>query len=72
MKLVPISEEALLRENGIFFKPATLRQWHSTGKNAHLFRKVSGRVFIDLREWKRFEGASTAERAVKRVLKRAK
>ena len=72
MTFIPISDEGLLKQNGIFFKPATLRHWRSTGKNARLFRKVSGRVFIDLREWKRFEGASRAERAVKGVLKRAK
>lgn len=72
MTFIPISDEALLKQNGIFFKPTTLRQWHCKGKNAHLFRKISGRVFIDLREWKRFEGASTAERAVRGALKRAK
>ena len=47
MKLIRLREQDL-KEAGIPFTKGTLRVWHSKGKNKEIFKKVSGRLFIDL------------------------
>ncbi len=53
MRLIPVLDEALLKENGIFFKPSTLRTWHHK-RRFPFIKKIAGRLFIDIREWEKF------------------
>ena len=53
MNFVPVCNESTLRENGIFFKPSTLRKWHCEGEAPQVFRKFRRRLFVDMAEWKK-------------------
>jgi len=50
-RYIPISNELLLRENGIYLSPPTLRKQHCKGINPKLFIKLGHKVFIDLEVW---------------------
>jgi hypothetical protein len=52
--LLPIADERELREHGVFYRPGTLRKWFYSQINPQLFRKVRGRLFIDLAAWQDF------------------
>jgi hypothetical protein len=54
MVLIPVCDEVQLKGAGIFYRPGTLRKWHSEGQQPHLFKKVRRRLFIDLEAWRRF------------------
>lgn len=50
-RYIPICDELLLRENGIYLSPPTLRKQHCKGINSKLFLKIGSRLFIDLEVW---------------------
>jgi len=50
-RLVPVSDEQLLREHGIYLRPSTLRKEHSLGINPQIFVRVGGRLFVDADQW---------------------
>jgi len=52
-RFVPIYDEDLLKEHGVFLSPTTLRMWRSQKKYPQLFTKVGGRVYIDLCEYEK-------------------
>ncbi len=54
MHLVSLSDETALKQAGVFYRPGTLRKWHSIGENPRLFKKIRKRLFIDLNEWQKF------------------
>ena len=39
----------------------TLRNWRANKKNLQLFYKIGGRVFLNVREWQKFEIKATQE-----------
>ncbi|HNY12523.1 MAG TPA: hypothetical protein PKK26_13100, partial [Candidatus Wallbacteria bacterium] len=54
IRYVKVSSKKDLEANGIPFAPGTLRRWHSVGINNKIFKKLGGRLFIDLfafQEW---------------------
>lgn len=50
-RYIPVCDELLLRENGIYLSPATLRKQHCKGINPKLFLKIGHNVYIDLEVW---------------------
>ncbi len=44
-------DEFSLQEHGIPFRRSTLYKWRSIGKHPQLFRRVGGRVLLDLEAW---------------------
>ena len=61
VSFIPVANEALLKEHGIFYKPTTLRLWHCTGKHPHLFKKILGRIHVDLQAWHQFVAEQTGK-----------
>ena len=49
--LIPVKDEQMLRENGIFFKRPTLYRWCCQGVHPELFVKIGRSLFINLLEW---------------------
>ena len=60
--LIPVSDEKTLRQNGIYFKPSTLRKWHHLGKYPEIFIKLCSRLFIDLDKWRDLVEKAKADR----------
>jgi hypothetical protein len=48
---IPISDEALLKANGIYLCPRTHRKYHSQGIYPELYLKIGHKVFLDLTKW---------------------
>ena len=48
MRLVWLSDQKALKEAGIHFSKGTLYNWRSKKKNLELFKKVGGKVFLDI------------------------
>lgn len=65
MHLVSVADETALKQAGVFYRPGTLRKWHSTGEHPQLFRKIRKRLFIDLAEWQEFLRMETGGTAAK-------
>lgn len=59
VSFIRVSDEVLLREHGIFYKATTLRQWYHTRKHPHLFKKILGRIHVDIRAWEKFVAEQT-------------
>jgi len=60
--IVPVSDEEALRQNGIYFKPSTLRKWHHLGQHSEIFIKICSRLFIDLNKWRDLVEKAKADR----------
>jgi len=50
LKYIPVSNEALLKGNGVFLSPKTLRKQHCLGINPRIFLKFGGKLMIDIEE----------------------
>ncbi len=53
MRLVSVSNEKELKAAGIPFKPSTLYAWKWAGKYKQIFRKIGGKLFVDVDEFER-------------------
>lgn len=47
-QLISVSDKQKLEENGIPFKPSTLRKWHHLGNHSEIFVKAGGKLCIDI------------------------
>ncbi len=54
MELIPITRRDLLESAGIFYTKNTLYKMHSVGDRPELFIKVGRKLFINVREWKKY------------------
>ena len=63
MRLIPICNPKILEDNGIYYKPSTLRKWHHLGFNISIFLKVGSRVMLDLDEWQKLVQEADAKRS---------
>ena len=61
MRLVKISDYEALKKEGIPYKPNTLYQWRSQGKNKELFVKLDGLVCIDVDKFKEWVEKKTSK-----------
>lgn len=50
--LIPITQTAELKANGVYNSTRTLRTWHHTGRYAEMFVKEFGRIFVDTEAYK--------------------
>jgi len=55
MRLVSIYDQEMLKKNGLFVKPDTLRKWKHLGRYVKdgLFIKIGNRLYVDLEAWER-------------------
>ncbi|KAA0259368.1 hypothetical protein FHQ18_00385 [Deferribacter autotrophicus] len=51
-KLIP-NKDTLLQQAGVLHTATTLRTWKSKGKYPEIFRKIGGRLYIDLEAYQR-------------------
>jgi len=61
IRYVKVSSKKDLEANGIPFAPGTLRRWHSTKINSSIFKKLGGRLFIDLDSFHKWAEDSNRE-----------
>ena len=64
-RYVKISSKKDLDDHNIPFTPGTLRRWHSMGINKQIFRKLGGRLFIDLYEFQKWAEESRSDNKIK-------
>lgn len=65
LKCVPVTDDALLRANGVFLATGTLRKMHHLGQKPRIFLKIGGRLFIDLVEWEKMVEDAKNQRNLK-------